>query len=118
MKMRNTTAILAAAAALTLTVAGAAQADETPGPPEEHGHMLVLGLQFGDGGPFGPGGPVGYRKCVDVAAGKALPLHAHHGGLHAGRAGDALRNAGHFPVPTAPLTPFENCADLAIFFGK
>jgi hypothetical protein len=116
--MRNSTAILAAAAALTLTAAGAAQADETPGPLPEHGHMLVLGLQFGPGGPFGDDGPVGYRKCVDVAAGKALPLHAHHGGLHTGRAGEALDKAGHAAVPTAPLSPFEDCAHLATFFGK
>jgi hypothetical protein len=44
-----------------------------------------------------------------VAAGKALPVHVHHDGLHAGTAGDALRNAGHFPVPTAPLTPWKTC---------
>lgn len=63
--MRSTTAILAAAAVLTLTVPGTAQADETSAPPE-HGHMLVLGLEFGEDG-------VRYRKCVDIAAGRALP---------------------------------------------
>ena len=105
--MRTTTAVLAAAAALALAVPGAAQADGGhDGPVPEHGHMLVLGLQFGEDG-------VSYRKCIDVAAGKALPVHVHHDGLHAGRAGDALREAGHFPVPTAPLTPWKNCADLA-----
>ena len=102
--MLKTTAVLAAAAALALAVPGAAQAhdDEVP----VHGHMLVLGLQFGEDG-------VSYRKCIDISAGKALPVHVHHEGLHAGRAGDALRKAGHFPVPTAPLTPWANCADLA-----
>jgi hypothetical protein len=103
--MRKTTAVLAAAAALVLTVPGAAQAHD--GPVPEHGHMLLLGFQFGDDG------TVRYRKCIDIAAGKALPVHVHHEGLHAGRAGDALRNAGHMPVPTAPLTPWTNCADLA-----
>ena len=112
--MRNTTATLAAAAAtataLALAAAGAAQADETPAPPE-HGHMLVLGLEFGEDG-------VSYRRCVDIAAGKALAVHVHHDGLHAGTAGDALRRAGNFPVPTAPLTPWRNCADLAKDFPQ
>ena len=108
--MRSTTAVLATAAALTLTLAGAAQADQTPAPPE-HGHMLVLGIEFGEDG-------VRYRKCVDIAAGQALPVHVHHDGLHAGTAGDALRNAGNFPVPTAPLTPWRNCADLAKTFPQ
>ena len=109
--MRTTTAVLAAAAALTLTAAGVASADETPAPPA-HGHMLVLGIQFGEDG------SVRYRKCVDVAAGKALPVHVHHDGLHAGTAGDALRKAGHFPVPTAPLTSWTGCADLAKAFPQ
>ena len=110
--MRSTTAVLAAtaAAALTLTVPGAAQADGTVAPPE-HGHMLVLGLEFGDHG-------VRYRKCVDIAAGRALPLHVHHDGLHAGTAGDALRDAGHFPLPTAPLSPWKNCAELVAAFPQ
>ena len=110
--MRSTTAILAAAAALTVTLAvsGTAQADGTPAPPE-HGHMLVLGIEFGEDG-------VRYRKCVDIAAGKALPVHVHHDGLHAGTAGVALRKAGHFPVPTALLTPWENCEDLAKAFPQ
>lgn len=115
--MRSTSAVLAATAALTLTagaiaVAGAASADEGPsGPPPVHGHMLVLGLEFGPDGPT-------FRKCIDIAAGKALPVHVHHDGLHAGTAGDALRRAGHFPVPTAPLTRWSGCADLEAEFGR
>lgn len=110
--MSSTTRILSAAAvaALALGLPSAAQADETHATPE-HGHMLVLGFEFSDTG-------VTYDKCVDIAAGKALPVHVHHEGLHAGRAGDALRNAGHFPVPTAPLTPWENCEDLAEAFPQ
>ncbi len=88
------TAILVATASLALASAGAVQADEPSAPPV-HGHILVLGVETG----------VTFRKCVDIAAGQALPLHVHHGGLHAGTAGDALREAGNFPVPTAPLAP-------------
>ncbi|HEV2124131.1 MAG TPA: hypothetical protein VGW38_15315 [Chloroflexota bacterium] len=89
-------------------VPGVASAD---GEPLPHGHILVLGVEFGPEG-------VTYRKCVDVANNQALPLHAHHEGLHTGRAGDALReHPGHFPIPTAPYGPFENCEDLAKLFG-
>ncbi len=98
------TAILVATASLALASAGAVQADEPSAPPV-HGHILVLGVEFGETG-------VTFRKCVDIAAGQALPLHVHHGGLHAGTAGDALREADNFPVPTAPLAPWRNCADF------
>jgi hypothetical protein len=75
--------------------------------------MLVLGLEFDEHGE-----PVGFRRCVDLAAGLALPLHAHHDTIHLGRAGEMLRSkAGNFVVPTAPLTPFNNCADLVAAFG-
>lgn len=110
--MRKTALILATAASLALPLAGVGVAwgDESEDVPV-HGHMLVLGLEFGeDGRPT-------FRKCIDVAAGKALPLHVHHGGLHAGTAGDALREAGHFPVPTFPLTDWRGCADLEAEFG-
>jgi hypothetical protein len=80
---------------------------ETP----RHPHMLVLGVQFQGGE------PVGFRKCVDVAGNRALPLNAHHDHLHTGRAGQALfMNAGHVVVPGAPITPWRNCAELIGFF--
>jgi hypothetical protein len=80
------------------------------GPPP-HGHMLVLGVEFGPEGPT-------YAKCIDVANNQALPNNAHHDHLHTGAAGQALSTrAGHVVVPTAPLTPWNNCADFAEFFG-
>ena len=80
------------------------------GPPR-HPHMLVIGLELDENG-----NPVGFRRCVDLAGGRALPLRAHHAHVHTGRAGEALRNAGHAVVPGAPLTPWRNCADLIAEF--
>ena len=76
------------------------------GPPP-HGHVLLLGLQLDSEGDV-----VGLRKCVDLANGRALRNNAHHDNLHMGRAGDALKRAGHFVVPNAPLTDWNNCAEL------
>jgi hypothetical protein len=104
---------------LTLSLLGALAALPSPaaangqGGPPLHGHMLILGLEFDP-----QGEPIGYQKCVDLANNKALPLHAHHDTVHTGTAGEALReHAGHFVVPTAPLTPFRDCAHLAELFG-
>lgn len=81
------------------------------GEPPPHGHMLVLGVEEGPTGPT-------YRKCVDLAHNQALPLNAHHAHVHTGNAGEALANkAGHFAIPTAPYSPFRDCAHLAEFFG-
>jgi hypothetical protein len=94
-----------------LMAGGLAMADESG--PVEHGHVLVLGLQFdGDGNPS-------IRKCVDLANGRALRNNAHHGHLHMGRAGVALAGAGHAVIPTMPLPgiPWSNCAELKAFFG-
>lgn len=83
------------------------------GPPE-HPHMLVVGLELDENE-----NPVSFRRCVDLAAGKALPLKAHHAHVHTGRAGEALWNAGHAVVPAAPITPWANCAELiAEFFPQ
>jgi hypothetical protein len=80
-------------------------------PLPEHPHMLVQRpvVGFVDGS-FAL---VGWRKCVDLAAGRSVPLHAHHSHVHVGRAGQALfENAGHAVVPGSPLTPWANCAAL------
>ena len=56
---------------------------------------------------------VGWRKCVDLAGGRNVPLQAHHDGIHTGRAGEALfENANIWVVPGAPLTPWASCAAL------
>ena len=112
--MFRTAAVLGATTALVLGAsAGPAQADVEAGPLPEHGHVLVLGLEFGDD-------RVTFRKCIDIAAGQALPLTAQHQNVHFGHAGEALfTKAGHAFVPVAPFPgiPFANCADLERMFG-
>lgn len=66
---------------------------------------------------------VGFRKCVDLAANKPVPLHAHHEHLHFGDSGVSFGGAsGHVVVPTAPFpapfddpVPWSNCAEFATF---
>jgi hypothetical protein len=99
-----------------LAVAAPAAADEHDPQFPEHAHVLLLqaSLEFTDQGPL-----IEYRKCVDLAANKALPLHVHHRQLHFGRAGQALRQAGNVIVPMSPFPsaqsplPFSDCASLA-----
>lgn len=84
-----------------------------PDPLPEHPHVLVLGLEF-DGEDI-----VGARKCIDLAANRALPLNAHHDHVHFGPAGDALFvNGSHGVAPTAPFpdVPWANCEELLAFF--
>lgn len=85
-------------------------------PFPEHPHVLVLGLEFDETGEV----PIAARKCIDLAANRALPLHAHHRHVHFGTAGEALFvNAGHGVAPTAPFpgVPWTDCASLREFFG-
>jgi hypothetical protein len=86
----------------------------------EHPHVLVLGVELDE-----QGEPVGFRKCIDLAANQALPLNAQHQHVHFGTAGEALfEKAGHVVVPAAPFpdpeepVPWSNCEELiAFFFG-
>jgi hypothetical protein len=99
--------IAAAGLAVGLQAAPAASQEIPP-----HPHMLVLGLQLDE-----TGEPVSFRRCVDLAAGRTLPLNAHHAHIHTGKAGQALfERAGHLAVPGAPVTPWSNCAELIDFF--
>lgn len=88
-------AAVAAGAALVLTVPAFAEGHP---PPTEHGHIILIGANEAN---------FTYRKCVDLAAGRALRLNAHHGHLHTGRAGEALWGAGNFVVPTEDILPPE-----------
>lgn len=119
--MRRTTAV-AVASGLALAGAGvagsAAVADEHVGGLPEHSHVLVLGAELDLSGEH----PVllDARKCVDLAAGQALPLKAQHQHVHFGNAGEALMvHAGNLVAPTAPFpgVPWTDCESLLAFFG-
>lgn len=87
---------------------------EDGGGPPLHGHALLTGVELGEDGL-----PISYRNCSLLANGQQLKLNAHHDHLHTGSAGEALRGkAGNFPVPLAPLTPFESCEDITAFIDS
>ena len=108
----RTAALLAAiATALAVTTLSAGADEHIP----EHGHMLVQRPEFGvitiDNVDYLAA--VGARRCVDLAAGQALHLGAHHERVHFGTAGEMLESkAGQAVVPTAPFSPWENCTAL------
>jgi hypothetical protein len=123
MKRRLTLiAVVAVLASMLALPTAAEEHDDFQFP--EHGHMLVqrpvIGIVTVDGVDFEAA--IGFRKCVDLAGGRALHLGAHHERVHFGQAGRALEErAGHAVVPTAPLTPWDDCAALEealpILFG-
>jgi hypothetical protein len=111
-RTRRTVAVLAAAMMILGIVTLAAGADEHI---PEHGHMLVqrpeIGIVTVDGTDYIAA--VGFRKCVDLAAGRALHLGAHHERVHFGTAGAMLEaKADHAVVPTAPFSPWADCSAL------
>jgi len=114
MKLKKSLALLPVALLLgPLAGVASAHEGEEHGELPKHGHVLVLGITLDE-----TGEPSGFRKCIDLAAGRHLPLTAHHATVHTGRAGEALWKAGHAVAPTAPLWPeVRNCADLERMFG-
>lgn len=85
-----------AAIAVTLGVSAAPAAAFTD---EPHAHAKLLHFQEGPDG-------LSWQKCVDLAGGNALRNNStHHETVHTGRAGEALRSAGHLVVP-------YSCADF------
>lgn len=88
---------------------------------DRHPHMLLQRPEIDliEGAPH----LVGFRKCVDLAGNRPVPLHAHHEHLHFGDAGVSLGGeAGHAVVPASPFpspffdsVPWSNCADFEAF---
>lgn len=104
--MRRLSALLAAMLFLLGLMAGPTLAQ-----PPEHGHALLLQVEFD--GPPAPGNLEGFDRCVELANGQALPLNAHHQQVHQGTAGEMLfTKAGHLVVPLAPLSDFGSCEDI------
>jgi hypothetical protein len=107
--MRRALILVVAMAMLTVAAVGTGVAQEHELP--DHPHMLLLDLEIGEvDGAFAL---LGWRKCVDLSAGRSVPLHAHHDHLHFGPVNDVLfDNAGHAVIGGAPLSPWEGCAGL------
>ncbi|MFC5380976.1 hypothetical protein [Aquipuribacter nitratireducens] len=106
-----------ALAAATLAPA-AADSHEPPPPIPPHAHLLVLDAEVD----FSGEEPVllDYRRCIDLAANRQLPLGSQHEHVHFGTAGEALEaGGGHLVVPTAPAfgLPWTNCATFLEIFG-
>jgi hypothetical protein len=96
--------VLAAAVGMLGASFSVAQANDVP----DHGHLLVTGIEF-DGDE-----PVGYKHCRLLAAGRPVPLNAHHAHVHTGRAGEMLwTRANAAVVPLAPLAPWSTCEEFA-----
>ncbi len=119
MRTRTTTMLAAMLLALSLLAAPAAangEHDDGWGPMGPHPHALLLHADFEPnplyGQPMQPPYLIhGFRQCVDLAGGTALPRSNHHTGVHQGRAGDALRNnASHIVVPAT-------CMQIAAAFS-
>jgi hypothetical protein len=111
-------AVLAATLVAVAAISATAQADEhEPHDPfaDPHPHVLLVHADVSFHPPLAPGQPPytvhGYERCVDLAGGRALPANNHHRSLHFGRAGEALREAGHLVVP------FVSCAQLDAMVG-
>jgi hypothetical protein len=113
-------------AVLVMTLGMTAMPALAAGHHDDHGHVLLLHADYDPNPNFDPQDPEsgppyflrGFGKCVDISNGRAHPLHVHHDTIHQGRAGEALRGAGHLTVPLSPMTDFEGCADLEEAFSN
>jgi hypothetical protein len=101
---------IAAASAAALALGGvtaSADGGEHDTIPD-HGHILLIDFN---------GATFEFRKCVDLAGGKSVPLRAHHERVHATAIGPdgrginvkGIRQAGHAVVPTEPITDIPGC---------
>ncbi len=108
MRTRITATLAAMLLAVGLLAAPAAASGHGGHEVPPHGHVLLLHATWTGPG-VGPGTmPTSYARCIDLAAGQNIA--AHHDTVHTGRAGQALRGAGHLVVPTFG---FDGCAELA-----
>lgn len=117
---RSTALILATLLALSALVAPAAADEHPPGSPFDHPHThaLLIGADVTWTGGSPPYTINDYRRCVDLAGGKALRTNVHHERLHFGRAGQALAGAGHLVVPIGILGYPGGCEQLDAEYEK
>ena len=104
--MRRVLPLLLGALLMGATAATAVAQGKDWGETAPHGHVMLLGAEIDRGQLF-------FDRCVEFAAGRALPNSAHHASVHTGAAGGspfapgALFNAGHLVIPLAPYVPFD-----------
>jgi hypothetical protein len=104
--MRRVLPLLSAALILGATAATVSVQGKDWGAIPPHGHVMLLGAELGEENLF-------FDRCVEFAAGRALPNTAHHLSVHTGVAGGspfvqgALWDAGHVVIPLAPFVPFD-----------
>jgi hypothetical protein len=89
-------------------------------PPHAHLHFNGVVIDEDENGEES----ISIKGCRFLAAGRAVPTHAHHDNLHTGLAGEALWNAGNAVVPVffpdengEGGTPWQNCEDFIEFLG-
>ena len=103
--MRKVLPLLSAVLIIGATAATVSAQGKDWGAIPPHGHVMLLGAEIQEGSLF-------FDRCVEFAAGAALPNAAHHESVHTGTAGGsvfvqgALFNAGHIVTPLAPFVPF------------
>jgi hypothetical protein len=106
--MRRFLPLLVVALIMGATAATVSAQGKDWGAIPPHGHVMLLGAEI-------EGGNLYFDRCVELAAGSALPNRAHHDSVHTGVAGGspfvqgALWNAGHIVAPLFPLTPWTGC---------
>lgn len=94
-------ALLVGATAATVSARGKDWGEIPP-----HGHVMLLHASI-------DGGNLYFDRCVEFAAGRALPNAAHHESVHTGVPGGSpfvqgkLFQAGHIVAPLSPLVPFD-----------
>jgi hypothetical protein len=104
--MRRVLPLLSAALIIGATVATVSVQGKDWGAIPPHGHVMLVGGAI-------EGNTIVFDKCVEFAAGAALPNTGHHASVHTGAAGGspfvqgALWDAGHIVVPLSPFVPFD-----------
>jgi hypothetical protein len=105
--MRRVLPLLLAVLIMGATAAAVSAQGKDWGGIPPHGHVMLLGAEIHEGT------HLYFDRCVEFAAGRALPNRAHHDSVHTGAAGGspfvqgALWNAGHIVVPLSPLVPYN-----------
>jgi len=111
--MRRVLPLLSVVLIMGATAAAVSAQGKDWGGIPPHGHVMLLGAEI-------DGESLTFDRCVEFAAGAALPNRAHHDSVHTGTAGGspfvmgALWNAGHIVIPLSPFVPFDwhGCEDF------